>query len=98
MTYQTHTPLTPAEQTEGTLLGASIYDWNDDKLGTISHLHQSGPTPCAVVDVGGFLGIGSKPVALPLSELSLMRGAQGSVHGVTPRSRDEIKAMPDHHY
>lgn len=96
MDHTTHTPLTQTEQTEDNLLGAPIYDRSDDKIGTISHLHHAGPVPSVIVDVGGFLGIGARPVALPISELQLMRDAQGSVHGVTSRSQAEIEALPEH--
>jgi len=30
-----------------------------------------------VIDVGGFLGIGEKPVALPLEEVTLMQDTEG---------------------
>lgn len=98
MDHTTHTPLTLAEQTEANLVGATIYDGNDDKVGTISHLHGTVPSVSVIVDVGGFLGIGTHPVALPMSEISLMRDAGGAVHGVTSRSREAIEAMPAHNH
>ncbi len=98
MDHSTHTPLGLAEQTEDNLIGATIYDRNDDKVGTISHLHRSGTSSSIIVDVGGFLGIGAKPVALAMSDVSLMRDDHGTVHGVTSRSRDQIEALPEHHH
>jgi PRC-barrel domain len=96
MDHTTHTPLNLAEQTEANLVGATIYDRNDDKVGTISHLHGVAPSGSVIVDVGGFLGIGTHPVALPMSEISLMRDSAGAVRGVTSRSREAIEAMPAH--
>ena len=69
MDHSNHTRLSAAEQTESNLVGAPVYGADDSKVGTISHLHNSGSTGKAVVDVGGFLGIGSKPVLVSVNEL-----------------------------
>ncbi|MDZ4088599.1 MAG: PRC-barrel domain-containing protein [Tabrizicola sp.] len=98
MDHSTHTPLGPAELTESTLVGATIYGADDEKVGTISHLHQSGAVAQAVVDVGGFLGIGSKPVLVSLNELNMMRDHTGSVHGMTSWTKDELKTFPEHRH
>lgn len=98
MDHSTHIPLSPAEQTEANLVGATIYDQNDEKVGTISHLHGLAPSASVIVDVGGFLGIGTHPVALPMSEINLMRDTNGTVHGVTSLPREVIEAMPEHHH
>ncbi|MGO7205265.1 PRC-barrel domain containing protein, partial [Rhizobium ruizarguesonis] len=50
----------------------------------------------AVIDVGGFLGIGAKPVAVPISDLEFMRDEDGEVHAVTSWTEDELKQMPEH--
>jgi hypothetical protein len=96
MDHSTHTRLSPAELTESTLVGAVIYGADDEKVGTISHLHQSGTVPQAVVDVGGFLGIGSKPVLVSLSELNMMRDHTGSIHGMTSWTKDQLRNFPEH--
>jgi hypothetical protein len=98
MDHSTHTRLSPAELTESNLVGATIYCADDDKVGTISHLHQSGAVPQAVVDVGGFLGIGSKPVLVSLNELNMMRDHTGSIHGLTSWTKDQLKQLPEHHH
>lgn len=98
MDHSTHTRLSPAELTESSLVGATIYGADDEKVGTISHLHQSGAVPQAVVDVGGFLGIGSKPVLVSLNELNMMRDHTGSIHGLTSWTKDQLKQLPEHHH
>jgi hypothetical protein len=98
MDHSTHTRLSPAELTESNLVGAAIYGADDEKVGTISHLHQSGTVSQAVVDVGGFLGIGSKPVLVDLSELNMMRDHTGSVHGMTSWTKDQLKSLPEHRH
>ena len=51
-----------------------------------------------IIDVGGFLGIGAKPVAIPVSDLEFMRDEDGDVHAVTNWTKDSLKAMPDYKY
>ncbi|WP_333817135.1 PRC-barrel domain-containing protein [Tabrizicola sp.] len=98
MDHSTHTRLSAAEQTESNLVGAPIYGADDEKVGTISHLHADGGTPQAVIDVGGFLGIGSKPVLVALGELNMMRDENGNIHGVTSWTKDQLKSLPEHHH
>ncbi|MGZ2487759.1 hypothetical protein ACVITL_006344 [Rhizobium pisi] len=54
------------------------------------------PEASVVIDVGGFLGIGAKPVAVPISDLEFMRDEDGDVHAVTNWTKDELKNMPEH--
>ena len=49
-----------------------------------------------VLDAGGFLGIGSKRVALDISRLDFMRDEAGTVHATTNLTKDEVKALPEH--
>lgn len=51
-----------------------------------------------IIDVGGFLGIGAKPVAIPTSRLEFMRDEAHAVHAVTTWSKDELKALPEHQH
>lgn len=98
MDHSTHTRLNAAELTESNLIDAPIYGANDEKVGSISHLHGGGDTAQAVVDVGGFLGIGAKPVLVSLDELNMMRDETGAVHGMTSWTKDQLKALPEHHH
>lgn len=96
MDHSTHPRLTAAELTESNLVGAPIYGADDEKVGTIAHLHGAGDAARAVVDVGGFLGIGSKPVLVSLSQLNMMRDTNGNIHGMTSWTKDQLKALPEH--
>lgn len=97
MDHSLHKKLSAAELTESNLVDAPIYGAGDYKVGTISHLHGVADTPQAVIDVGGFLGIGSKPVLVALSQLNMMRDENGSIHGMTSWTKDELKALPQHY-
>lgn len=98
MDHSKHTRLATTELTPSVLEGATIFDAQDNKIGSVSHLHGSGAATQIVVDVGGFLGIGAKPVAVPLQQLEFMRDEAGSVHAVTNWTKDQLQDMPAHHH
>jgi hypothetical protein len=96
MDHSKHAPLRAEELTSANLDGAKVYGPDDNHVGDVAHLHGSGPQAKAVVDVGGFLGIGAKPVALSLSSLNLMRDESGTVHATTAMTKDQLKDLPEH--
>lgn len=96
MDHTNHVPLNAAELTPSVLEGATIYGADDHKVGTVSHVHGTGMSSQIIVDVGGFLGLGAKPVAVPVSQLEFMRDEDGDVHAVTGWTKDELQAMPEH--
>lgn len=96
MDHSRHTPLAATELNAAILEGATIYGPGDEHVGKVAHVHGLGAISQVVVDVGGFLGLGAKPVALNVSDLSFMRDENGDVHGVTRFSKDELKALPEH--
>jgi ribosomal 30S subunit maturation factor RimM len=97
MDHSQHTRLTATDLNPATLEGATIYGADDHKVGKVSHLHGVGSASQVVVDVGGFLGLGAKPVAVPLSQLEFMRDEHGDVHAVTAWTKDQLEQMPEHH-
>jgi hypothetical protein len=92
MDHSNHTRLTGMELTPDILEGATIYGPADEKIGSVDHVHGTQ----IVIDVGGFLGIGAKPVAVASNELDFMRDEDGDVHAVTSWTKDQLKAMPEH--
>ena len=96
MDHSLHTPLADTELTGTVLDGATIYGPNDEKIGKVDHIHGLGEASQIVIDVGGFLGIGAKPVAVPVRDLDFMRDKDGDVHAVTNWTKDSLKAMPEH--
>ena len=73
MDHSKHVRLASNELTGDVLKNAAIYGADDHKVGTVSHIHGAGPASRVVIDVGGFLGIGAKPVAVPIASLDFMR-------------------------
>jgi len=98
MDHSRHTPLTASELREVTLEGAVIYGPGDERVGTVSHVHGVGTGMRVIVDVGGFLGIGTKPVALEVEKLNFMRDETGTVHATTTMSREQAKELPEHRH
>ncbi len=96
MDHRNHVHLATADLTPAVLEGATIYDAEDHKVGTVSHVHGMGAASQIVVDVGGFLGIGAKPVAVPATELDFMRDENGDIHALTSWTKDQLKGMPEH--
>lgn len=97
MDHSRHTPLSSHELTPETLKGATIYGADGVTAGHVSHLHGSGAASQVIVDVGGFLGMGTKPVVVGLGQLEFMRDEDGKVHALTTWTEDQLKAMPEHH-
>ena len=97
MDHSSHERLAATELTQDTLVDATIYGPEDEKIGSVSHLHGTGSAAQVIVDVGGFLGIGAKPVALQVSQLEFMRDEDGDIHAMTSLTKDQVKALPEHH-
>lgn len=78
--------------------GATIYGPDDENIGTVQHVHGYGADAQAVIDVGGFLGIGTKSIAVPVRDLDFMRDEAGDVHAVTRWTEDQLKDLPEHEH
>ena len=81
------------------LEGAKVYGHDDETVGSVSALKLSteGRIHAAVIDVGGFLGIGAHSVMVPFDDLTVLRATGGSdvrVHMDT--TKEKLKAMPHH--
>lgn len=81
------------------LQGAPVYGANDEEIGEIGEvmLSADGKAERVVVDVGGFLGIGEKNVALTFDELRLMREVDGDdLRVYIDSSKKALEAQPDY--
>ena len=96
MDHSAHTPLVDSDLTDANLTGAVIYGADDEKIGTVSHVHGMGAATHVIVDVGGFLGLGTKPVSLKINKLDFMRDEHGHVHATTTWTKAQVEALPQH--
>ncbi len=81
------------------LTGARVYGPNDEDVGEISELllTDSGRLDRAVIDVGGLLGIGERPVAVTFDELQIMRSADGgNVRVYIDSSQEALEQQPEY--
>ncbi|SIN87353.1 PRC-barrel domain-containing protein [Vannielia litorea] len=81
------------------LTGLSVYDPNDNRVGEISEvlISSDGVVTDAVIDVGGFLGIGEKPVAISFSGISLQKQAEGDdLRAYVNTTEEQLKSFPEY--
>ena len=79
------------------LTGAKVYDANDEVIGEVGTLvlSDAGQVTQAIIDVGGFLGMGEKPVALNLTDIDILRNEAGDdVRVYLAKTKEELEAMP----
>jgi hypothetical protein len=87
------------ELTTEDLEGATVYDIQDQNIGDIEELIVStdGKIEQAIIDVGGFLGIGEHRVALSFDEMQVMTNAKNSdVRVYVDQSRESLEQMPEY--
>lgn len=72
--------------------GATIYGPGDEKIGTVSHLDGQ----LVVIDVGVFLGLETKSVAVDATEFEFMRDEDDDVYAVTDWTREHLEEMPEY--
>ncbi|RKF16015.1 PRC-barrel domain containing protein [Roseovarius spongiae] len=80
------------------LTGTSVYGANDEDIGEVSELIvENGKITRAVIDVGGFLGLGEKPVAVDFSKLQVMRqGEDGSLVVYMDATEETLESQPEY--
>lgn len=84
-----------AQLTADDLTGTRVYDAAGEWIGEVSELHldTEGKIDAAIVDVGGFLGLGEKPVELALDDLDIMRTG-GDLRVALSLTEEELEALP----
>ncbi|RVT82759.1 PRC-barrel domain containing protein [Rhodobacteraceae bacterium CCMM004] len=85
------------ELTTEELTGTPVYGSDDTSVGEIGSLILSddGKTiERVVIDVGGFLGIGEKPIAVTLDELQILRSADGDVRVYIDSTEEALEQQP----
>ncbi|WP_245990189.1 PRC-barrel domain-containing protein [Tabrizicola piscis] len=80
------------------LRGVRVYGPNEEDLGEISDivLTETGAPAQVIVDVGGFLGIGQKPVALEVTDLQLVQATDGSdLRAYVQMTQEQLEGLPN---
>ncbi|HVW55598.1 MAG TPA: PRC-barrel domain-containing protein [Rhizobiaceae bacterium] len=78
------------------LIGTKVYGANNADLGSISDvvLDKQGKIDAIVVDVGGFLGMGTKRVAIGMTNLQFLADKNGRKYLYTPLTKDQLQKQP----
>jgi len=79
------------------LIGADVYNDGDEHIGTLDDLMigNDGTVGFAILSVGGFLGIGSRLVAVTFDSLTIHDDYRVVLPGAT---REELKRLPEFDY
>jgi len=88
-----------AELTADKLEGARVYGPNDEDVGEVNRiiLNDSGQVQRIVLDVGGFLGVGERQIAVTPDELNIVRTEDGSEFRVyIDANQATLKAQPEY--
>jgi hypothetical protein len=79
------------------VVGSSVYNEARDDIGKVDDIiiPRGGGAPAAIISVGGFLGLGSRYVAVPLSDLQLGQNDRWTL----PRATKEyLRTLPPFSY
>ncbi len=78
------------------IIGASVVNSNDQTIGKVDDLivTPSAKTPVAILSVGGFLGVGSKDVAVATTDLTVTPEKVTMPGG----TKESLKALPEYDY
>ena len=76
------------------VIGATVYSQDDENVGEVGEvvLTDDGKIDAVVIDVGGFLGIGEKPVAVAFSDLEFKSDENGTIYIYTTFTQDQLEA------
>jgi sporulation protein YlmC with PRC-barrel domain len=85
-----------ASVTAKDLMNATVYSQNNENVGNVGDvvLGQDGKIDALVLDVGGFLGLGTKPVAIGFESLDIRKDANGNLFVFTHFTKDELQSAP----
>ncbi|APH74036.1 PRC-barrel domain-containing protein [Aquibium oceanicum] len=77
-------------------IGTTVYGANDDNVGEIGDivLGQDGQIDAFIIDVGGFLGIGEKEVAVGMDQLEFLTDEDGNRYLYTNFTEEQLEAQP----
>ncbi len=79
------------------LEGSTVYGINDERIGDIGDImiDDQGSIQQVIVEVGGFLGIGEKPVAIPFEQMSVLRSEAGEVRVFIEATEEQLESMQE---
>lgn len=92
------TAVNATELSADDLIGRTVYGANDENIGEVGDvlLTADNRVEGFVLDVGGFLGMGEKEIAVSPENLNIMADANGDLTIFTPFSEDQLKQQTEY--
>lgn len=89
-------PASPDTVPPEELRGMGVYGLNDQLIGTIGDVltFPDGGVDAVIIDVGGFLGLGAKPVAVGYDDPVFSTDVFGNRYLVLNTTREDLEAQP----
>lgn len=77
------------------LIGTTVYGAGDENVGEIGDviLTQDGKVDAVIIDVGGFLGMGEKEVAVGMDNLTFLTDEDGNKYLYTTFTKEQLEAQ-----
>ena len=77
------------------LVGTTVYGAGDENVGEIGDviLTQDGKVDAVIIDVGGFLGMGEKEVAVGMDNLTFLTDEDGNKYLYTTFTKEQLEAQ-----
>jgi len=91
--------LTPAKDSmlsADNLTNRTVYSADNQNIGEVGDvlLKKDGTIAAVVLDVGGFLGIGEKPVAIAFNDLKVMADQSNNLYLYTKFTKNQLESAP----
>jgi sporulation protein YlmC with PRC-barrel domain len=89
---QTH--IQPGQIRATDMNGATVYDTQNQKVGDVKDilLDRSGKVDAVVLDVGAFLGMGGKYVAVSMNDIKITEDKNNKPHFAIDMTKDQLKS------
>ncbi|MGU3538463.1 PRC-barrel domain-containing protein [Methylobacterium sp. A54F] len=91
---------TPNDRVASKLVGLTIQNGANETIGEIADLvlDENSTVKCWIVGVGGFLGIGTKYVAIAPSAVKIARADNQALKATIDTTKDQLRAAPEYVY
>lgn len=92
-------PVVATEVSTEVLMGKSVYDTNDNDVGSVTDMiiNDAGEITAVIIDFGGFLGIGTSQASLNFDELTILANeGYADVRIYVDATRDQIQDRPQY--
>ncbi len=98
MDWNTYEAVPVTDLSAEELNGTTVYGADDEDIGAIGDvlLSEDGQVEAAIIDFGGFLGIGTKPVAVSFEDLEFLRDEGDNLVLRTSLTEEQLDAAPEY--